>query len=508
MPLPRLPSEALAAELARVATLRQPAPAEAPQRRRFEAAAVDRLTSDWMTTSALIDAELRADLDRLRQRSRDLAKNNAYAANFLRAVRRNIVGPDGPVLQARVVDPNGTPDSLANRAIEAAWLEQCRPGNFEVTGKHGMASALGVIVSALARDGEALLRVVKGNSYGRFGFQVQLLDAARLATTLQRERTTGSNAIVMGVEVDDYGRPVAYHLHTGPAAHGVLTGTTERIPATEIRHIFFGGDAEQHRGIPWMAAAIKELHNLKGYREAAVIAARVGASKMGFFSRKDGGGADPVDVADGQGSGKDAGEFYSNVAPGEFGVLPDGYGFETFDPAYPHDQFDSFNKAVLRGVAAGFGVSYHGLSGDLEGVTFSSIRAGVLEERDEWMFLQGLLREHVLTPLYEEWLEWALLRGQIVQAGGAPLPASKLWKFRAHIWQMKRWAWVDPLKDIRAGIEAIDARLASPQQIAAQAGRDIEDVLDDIKAFQDMAAAKGIALEQIATQLAPLPPDE
>lgn len=507
MALPRLPAADLAAELARVATFRQPAPTAAPQRRRFEAAIVDRLTSDWMTTSALIDAELRTDLDRLRQRSRDLAKNNAYAANFLRSVRRNLVGPDGPVLQARVTDPNGAPDTLANRAIEAAWLEQCRPGNFEVSGKHGMASALGVIVTAIARDGEALLRVVKGNGYGKYGFQVQLLDAARLATTLNRDRTEGTNAIVMGVEVDQYGRPVAYHLHTGPAAHGILTGSTERIPAADIRHVFFASDPEQHRGIPWMHSAIKELHNLKGYREAAVIAARVGASKMGFFAAKDGAPADPVDVADGQGSGNDAGEFYSNVAPGEFGVLPSGYELQSFDPTYPHDQFDAFNKAVLRGVAAGFGVSYHGLAGDLEGVNFSSIRAGVLDERDEWMYLQGLLREHVLTPLYEEWLEWALLRGQIIQAGGTPLPASKLWKFRAHLWQMKRWAWVDPLKDIRAGIEAIEARLASPQQIAAQAGRDIEDVLDDIKAFQDLAAAKGVALSPIAGTLAPLPPE-
>jgi lambda family phage portal protein len=496
MPLPRLPAADLAAEMARMTAA--PPPAPVIQRRRFEGAVVDRLTSDWSTTATLIDHDIRSDLDKLRQRSRDLAKNNAYVKNFLRAVRRNLIGPDGPVMQARVTDPNGAPDSLANRAIETAWLEQCRPGNFEVSGKHGFVSALGVMALALARDGEVLYRVVKGNGYGRFGFQLQLLDAARLATILNRERTPGATAIHMGVEVDDYGKPLAYHLHTGSAAHGLLTGSTERIPAAELRHHYLAEDAEQTRGYPWIHAAIKELHNLRGYREAAIIAARVGASKMGFFAAKDG---DPSALA----SGEDNGEFTTNVAPGEFGVLPAGYELQSFDPTYPHDQFDAFNKAVLRGISAGFGVAYHTMTGDLEGVNFSSIRAGVLDERDEWMFLQGIVRDLILTPLYEEWLEWALLRGQIVQAGGSALPPAKLFKFRAHLWQMKRWAWVDPLKDIRAGIEAIEARLASPQQIAAQAGRDIEDVLDDIKAFQDLATVKGVALTPIAGQLAPLP---
>jgi len=77
---------------------------------------------------------------------------------------------------------------------------------------------------------------------------------------------------------------------------------------------------------------------------------------------------------------------------------------------------------------------------------------------------------------------------------GSTLPATKYDKFAAHTWQGRRWPWVDPEKDINAAILAINARLDSPQRIAAQQGRDVEDVLDDIAAFEALAAAKKVAL--------------
>ena len=63
--------------------------------RRFDAARIDRLTGNWMATSASINEELRTDLDKLRMRGRDLVKNNDYARKFVGMCQTNIVGPDG-----------------------------------------------------------------------------------------------------------------------------------------------------------------------------------------------------------------------------------------------------------------------------------------------------------------------------------------------------------------------------------------------------------------------------
>ena len=74
------------------------------------------------------------------------------------------------------------------------------------------------------------------------------------------------------------------------------------------------------------------------------------------------------------------------------------------------------------------------------------------------------------------------------------MPAARRDKFADHIWQARRWQWVDPMKDINAAILAIGNGLASPQQIAMQTGRDIEDVLDDLADFMALAKSKGITL--------------
>lgn len=467
--------------------------------RRFDGAIVDRLTASWLASSAAIDQELRGELDRLRARSRDLFKNNEYGAKFARMVRNNVVGPEGFTLQVRVIDPSGKPDSAANRAVEAAWWRWMRAENCDVTGQRSFVDLVRTAVTSLCRDGELLLRKVKAVGRGEFGFQLQAIDVARLDTTYNRDAQGGQNAIVMGVELDAFRKPVAYYLWTAAAGH--LSRARERVPASEMIHKFIAIEDEQTRGVPWLHAAMRRLNDLNGYREAAVIAARIGASKMGFYTSPDG-QPPPNDGTDSEGN------FIAQASPGEFGVLPAGYDFKAFDPSYPHDQFDAFCKAALRGIASGIGVSYHGLANDLEGVNFSSIRAGVLDEREEWMAIQNWLIGALLTPVFEEWIEVALLAGVIRLPNGAPLPAAKLDKFRQHVWQGRRWAWVDPKKDIEAAILSIQHRLASPQQIAAQAGRDVEDILDDIAAFEALAISKGVALPAAMPAAAPADGDD
>ena len=225
------------------------------------------------------------------------------------------------------------------------------------------------------------------------------------ATGAQASGDTG-----MGVEIDAFHRPVAYHLlRAHPGGSVAASRERERVPADEVLHRFVSNELEQTRGIPWAHAAMRRLNDLKGYREAAVIAARVGAAKMGFFTTPE-----PEALAD----GTDAdGVPFTSAEAGQFGVLPPGVGFQQFDPAYPHEQFDAFNKACLRGIASALGVSYNSLANDLEGVNFSSIRSGVLEERDEWVVLQDWFIEQILEPVYEQWLGYALALGKIVQVG-------------------------------------------------------------------------------------------
>lgn len=463
----------------------------APPRRvrSFDAAKVDDLTFGFQSASAAIDVDIAAALERLRGRSRQLANNNDFAKKFLQQVEVNIVGPKGFSLQVTARE-GATLDSLANTLIEQSFADWGRRGTCEVTGQLSFVDVQRVVATTVARDGESLVRMIRGAEAGnRYKFALQVLDVDRLP--IGHNLTLGNgNRIVMGVELNRYGRPIAYHLHRthpGTAAGQYKIGDLERVPATDILHIFRASRPEQRRGVPHMHTAMLRLEQLGKFDYAALVAARNGAERLGFFVSPTG----EAPLLDG--TAADGNQIMTSV-PGQYDTLPVGYDVRPNVSAYPSDVYGTFVKASLRGIASGLGVSYNSLASDLEGVNYSSIRAGVLEERDAWMQWQNWLIESLMTPVYEDWLRAGLLAGAIGYPSGTPLPATKLDKFLSHRWQGRRWAWVDPLKDVQANIEAIDARLKSRREVIDEQGGDLEEVWAQLQAETTLAESMGIDL--------------
>lgn len=483
-----------------------PNKAPAVGRRSYAAAQVNRLTQGWSTISASANSDIHRSLDAVRARSRKLANDDEYVKKWLAMVTTNVVGPAGFRFQARVYDQPGKPDTLANDAIERAWERFSRKGVCDVTGRQSLIGLQQLAIKAAARDGEFMFQIVRGKAAGNpFGIALQMLDIDRLDTGYNQPATQGANAIRMGVEINAYGRPVAYWLkgsHPGEVYQinlGYQENARQRIPAEDIIHEFISDRPEQVRGMPWAHAAMLRLNNLGGYEEAAVIAARVGASKMGFFTTPDG-QSHPIGTGTEDGTAEAA--LTMDADPGVFQSLPEGVNFQPFNPDYPTAMYADFVKANLRGVASGLGVAYHALANDLEGVSFSSIRSGTLEERDAWMLIQEWFAQSFLDRVHAEFMQSALAFGQILMPNGSALPVAKLDKFSAHTFQGRRWEWVDPLKDIEADIAAINAGLKSPQSVAAKLGLDYEDLLVEIKAAETLRKTMGVVLASEQAALA------
>lgn len=475
-----------------------PAPRLQFGQRNYAAARVDRLTDGWTTTSLSSTASMLGQLDTLRARSRALHRDNDYAKKFQKLVTTNVVGPNGFRLESRVSDDNGQADQGARTAIENAWDRFSARGVCDISRRHSLPELCRLLLKSASRDGEYLVRKIRGTAArNAFGLALQVLDVNRIDTLKNRSAADGVNAIIMGVEVDQYLAPVAYHLRAsiqGDIYHATkIPQPAQRIPADELMHGYISDEPEQLRGVPWMHASMVRLNNLGGYEEAAVIASRVGASKMGFFKSPEG----QAETLASAGDGTEASPFVTDAAPGQFDVLPQGYDFTPFNPEYPTAMFADFVKANLRGVASGLGVSYHSLANDLQGVNFSSIRSGTLEERDAWMVLQNWFIDSFLRPLFLEWLTNALAFGQIKLGNGSALPLSKLDKFSEHQFNGRRWMWVDPLKDIKASIMAMQAGVTAPQTVAAGMGEDLETVLALIEQANALAKARNVNISTL-----------
>jgi lambda family phage portal protein len=472
---------------ARHALMKQP---RRSPRRAFNAADSSRLTSDWSTLSVSPDQALWTDLRRMRMRSRDLARNSWVAAKFLKMVGTNVVGPSGVTMQAKLKMQRGA-GKLAkdlNEAIEQAWCQWGYKGICTLDGKLSFQEACRLFIRTVAKDGECLVRKVKTNA-NPFGFALQFIDADQLDHTFFGDRGGANgtgNEIRMGVEIDQYYRPVAYYLwNRNPYEWGQGAGRErKRIPASEIIHCYVGEDIAATRGFPWMAPTMFDVNMLKGYTEAEIVAARTAASKQGFFVSK----LDPDSAFDGDGRNED-GTISMESQPGVFEQLPPGVDFKPWDPQHPATAFGDFIKHVLRGIAAGNGVSYNSLAEDLEGVNFSSIRAGLLNERDEWKMLQSFFIDSFLKPVFSAWLEMAMLAG-VVDIGVNDLPAV----MEQIEWHPRRWSWVDPYKDAQANILAVENGFTTRTKVLGEMGDDFEETIEQLAEEKKIIDAAGLKL--------------
>lgn len=478
--------------------------------RGYAGADFSRLTNDWLATLSSEDAEARKSLFTLRNRVRDLCRRDDYAKRFLTLCETNIVGPNGIGLQMDVTDRrvNGdnksilVPDEIANDLIEDAWKDFSLPENFTVTGQLARQQVEGLVAKTTARDGEYLIRLIRGKAAGNdYNFALQPLEADHLDHELNQKLPNG-NQVRMGVEFNVWRKPVAYWLlteHPGDAFFFSQAGVQRiRVPADEILHGFIPFYFQQSRGIPWFHTAMTRMHQLNGYEEAELCAARAAASKMGFFVRKI--GPDGLPPPAYEGDDKDEqGNLVNEMEPGVMEQLPPGVEFQGWNPDHPVTNFPDYRKAVLRGVASGLCVSYNSLAADLEGVNFSSIRAGVLEERDVWMLLQGWLILHFERRIFTEWLKMALLSGAL------NLPNAKFEKFNKPKFIARRWSYVNPVQEIQAHIAALNAKIKTRGDLIAEGGGDFSDTMRRIQQEKETAAAFGIILEDEITTTAKAP---
>lgn len=456
----------------------------------FAGASVDRLSASLSQWSGAVNSDLDAGLVILRSRARGLAANSEHGRRFLSLVAANVVGC-GPRLQVRAPLQTGKLDKTANDAIEVHWDRWGKRA--DTGGRMGFAHMLRVLVKSVARDGEALVRKVR-NRRIPYGLALQVIEADRLDENINSTAANG-NSVRMGVEIDSVGRPVAYYIKTSHPGENWMQkpAQAERVEVKDVYHVFLQERAEQVRGYTWLHAVLQRMNMLHAYEEAAVVAARVGASKMGVFTRKEDSPSTLDTVADLKTSD---GTLQMNAEPGEFMELPPGYDLASWNPEYPHANFESFLKACMRGVAAGLDVATHNLSGDMTDVNYSSARIAELAERDVWVLLQDWLADHFLVPLYRDWLESALLLGQITFPDtGKALPVERLQKFLdVSRFQGRRWAWVDPSKEADAFQKLVDLGVESRTAIAASQGREFEDIVDERAQEEAYASDKSVEL--------------
>lgn len=459
----------------------------------------------FKATSTSADTELHGSLRALRDRSRALCRDVVYAKRAKQVVVNNVIG-SGVGMQAQVMNNRKRLLTEINEAIESAWRDWSRADTCHAGGVLHFCDLERAGMSEVFVAGEAFIRLHR-RTFGdsRIPLALELIEAERIADEYDvPQPIANGNMVRLGVEVDGYGRPVAYwiknyHPQELRTKIAPKAQTIERVPAEDIIHLKLTDRWPQTRGEPMLHAAITRLNQLGEFEEAAVIAARIGASKVGFFENPDG---DLNALADGEENGTPS----MTVEAGEFTQLPPGYKFSSWDPNYPNDTFDPFTRAALRGIAAGVGVSYEALSRDYSQSNYSSSRLALLDDRDTWRAMQSWWIRAFRERLHREWMQAAVLAGQIIGIDVSAYAMNRS-RFEAVKFKPRGWSWVDPTKEVAAYKEAeLAGYITKTDVIAATGGgMDIEDVIATRRRELDMLDEAGLVTDTTTPEPAPTP---
>lgn len=450
-----------------------PSPMPRPRSRMYAGAQASRLTADWVTSVTSADQEIKGSLKRLRSRSRQLVRDNDYAKSAIRVVRNSVIGT-GVRLQAQVMrQRGGRLDTRVNEQIEKAWAEWGRKDSCNTAGQLCFSDIEKLAVSSMCESGEVFIRFVR-QSFGRskVRFALEVLEADQLDEDYNSPSRTPGNVWKLGVELDKFGRPVNYAFLTRhPGDTAFPTGNPDKrhiiVPAKDVVHLFDRTSARpgQTRGVPWLASAMQRMHHVEGWEQASVVRARASSALMGFIQSPEG-ELDP------------GGEVYdeqrvSGFEPGQFKYLQPGETVTIPDMDSPTGEYEPFLRAQLRAFASGIGCSYEVLSGDYSQSNYSSSRLALLQDRDTWRSIQQMMRDQFYQPVFDAWLEMAVLGGVL----NLPTYETEPERYQAVRWVFRGYSYVDPQKEINAMKDAVRCGFKTLADCVAENGGDLDELL-------------------------------
>lgn len=441
--------------------------------RGYDGAARGRRTDGWRAPNSSADAEIAMAGALLRDRMRDLVRNNPHAAKAVSVLVNNIVGAG---IIPRAASGNEKLDREAD-ALWESWSSHCdADGQLDCYGLQTLACR------EMVEAGEVLLRRRPRRATDGLDvpLQVQIIEADLLDGTRNGDLANGGR-ILQGVEFDAIGRRRAYWLFTQhPGDHAVSLRRrldSAAVPAGDVVHLYEKQRA-QVRGVPWGTPVMRALRDLDDWTQAELVRKKTEACVVGIVL------------------GADEGE--QGIAPSV--VDADGNRVEQFEPgliAYARGGKDiKFNqpattaavsewlRAQLHIVAAGFRLPYELLTGDLSQVNYSSIRAGLVEFRR----MIDAVQWQLFIPMFCQPV-WDWFTEQAWAAGRLPQPKI------AVAWSPPRFEAVDPLKDAMADMLAMRSGTMTLAQAIARQGHNPDAVLAEIAAMNAKLDALGLVLD-------------
>ncbi len=454
--------------------------------RSFNAAAVDRLVSDWKWDGGFTNTEVLGALCSLRARSRDMAKNSPMYARYIQLMRENVVG-DGfrfKSLPAASMDDPERLDADAARFIEYHWWRWAKNPYFVDSAKRlDLTQFLALAVENWVRDGEAFI-VMDRVAQNKYGLSLRLIRADCIDETVNFKTKNGA-VVRGGIEYNaETGEPVAYYFNgNGSDSTTVfLDGKMRvRIPSRFVIHLYERHEADQTRGVPLGYSALLQLKMLDEYTKAELTAARDEACTVGAFTcpaGQDGAAEMDADTAN---------KFRSKVEAGQKLFLPEGWKYDVTTPQHPNRGWVEFSVGLQRMISTGLGVDFSELTGNGSDTISAVARQSMMRTREMYKD-----RQRTVISLFLDRVWFAWLRSFLALRVSGKYGEADFERLSDHTFQGRRWGWIDPTAEVNAATVATAHGWRTDAEVAAEYGNDIDDNIAEAARIKDAKASAGL----------------
>lgn len=430
-------------------------------KRHYEGGSKSDRLSTWRTPNTDANSALSGSLTLLRNRVRDLVRNDGYARNAIETLADNVVGT------GILTDFDGTTQSRIDKVSEL-WESWAGSTACDVTGESSFLSLQSLIARTVFESGECLVLRVRrrlNNVDSPVPFQLMVLEPDYLDTTKYVNSDNG-NTIIHGVEVNSLKRPVAYWLFKEHPGSSLIynKGTYEsvRVLAEDVLHLFLLDRAGQVRGVPLGCAAVVAQKDLSDYEDAQLVRQKVAACFTAFIrTDSDVSPTNPATAEDGT-------ALLDKLSPATIQVLKPGEDVTLANPP-PVQGYSEYVKQMCLRIASAWGVPYEELTGDYSQVNFSSARMGRLRfDKRIVKWRRKLFLDKFLPGVWKWFSEVAPLVG-VDTAGVWP------------DWTPPLREMIDPEKEIKAKEAEVRNGFNSHSEVLREMGRDPEKVFAQIE---------------------------
>jgi lambda family phage portal protein len=437
--------------------------------RSYDAASKGRRTKDWKAPNTSATAEIHIALQTLRNRAREMERNNPYAESAIDKIATNIVGTGiipTPLISSRPQE----------KKIKQLWTDWAEKTKCDWDGHLNFYGLQDLIMRTVALSGECIVRkrIVKDPSLP-LPLQLQVLEADFI-DTFKHGPTDNEGWIFYGVEFNKQRKVVAYWLyeeHPGDSFLFNFNFKSNRYPVEDVIHIFEKKRPGQFRGVPIGASSMLRLKDVDEYSDAQLVRQKIAACFSAFVYDS----STPMPAVQTQ----DDDGLTDKLEPGTIQHLTPGKQI-TFSTPPAAEGFGEFTKQQLAGISLGFGMDYVTFTGDLTGVNFSSGRMGWLAFHRKVNNWQWKMFVPMFCDKAWEWFEqMAAIYGAI--RAGQDIGVR---------WSVPRREMIDPSKETEATIEAYQNGLIAWADAVLEMGNDPDDQVDKMKADADRFKKNGL----------------